>query len=131
LATTWSIHPIVKAGLIIIPDLPNTRPVQARSTLPVGGQLKHFWQDWQRLTADLHVAKLIKKGYRILYKASLPLTRIPVLNSHKQDPQKNKLLQEAVTDMLSKHDIEPVSDTSIQGFYFRLFLVPKKTGDWR
>jgi hypothetical protein len=54
---------VVKAGLIIIPDLPNTRPVQARSTLPVGGWLKHFWQDWQSLGADPHVVTLIREGY--------------------------------------------------------------------
>jgi hypothetical protein len=73
---------------------------------------------------------LIRERYPILFKASQPLTIISVPNNHYQIPQKNKLL-EAVTDMLSKHAIELVSDTSTQGFYSRLFLVPKKTGDWR
>jgi hypothetical protein len=54
-----------------------------------------------------------------------------MVNSHYANPQKNLVLQQAVLDMLSKGAIEPVVKLDSPGFYARLFLVPKKTGDWR
>jgi hypothetical protein len=33
--------------------------------------------------------------------------------------------------MLAKNAIDPVVDPDSQGFYSRMFLVPKKTRDWR
>jgi hypothetical protein len=39
------------------------------------------------------------------------------------------MLQQALLDMLAKHAIELVVDSGSPGFYTRLFLVPKKTGD--
>jgi hypothetical protein len=56
---------------------------------------------------------------------------VPTINSQYSDPLKNSILQQAVLDMLAKHAIEPVVDPGSPGFYSRLFLVPKKTGDWR
>ena len=59
------------------------------------------------------------------------MTREPCVNSQYIDPHKNALLQQAVDDMLLKGAIEPLEDLSSPGFYSRLFLVPKKSGDLR
>jgi ribonuclease HI len=83
------------------------------------------------LGADPYVVQLLKEGYKIPFKVSPPLTRNPPINSLYQDPVKNSFLQQAVSDMLVKRAIEPVMDLETPGFYSRLFLVPKKTGDWR
>jgi hypothetical protein len=47
------------------------------------------------------------------------------------DPVKNDVLRTAVSEMLIKQAIVPVNDLASPGFYSRLFLVPKKTGEWR
>jgi hypothetical protein len=102
-------------------------PDQAQPHLSVGGRLRHFWKAWERLVASPYIVELIKEGYRILFKAPPPLTRDPTLNNLYSDSLKNCILQQAVSDMLTKVAIEPVTT----GFYSRLFVVPKKTGDWR
>jgi hypothetical protein len=43
--------------------------------------------------------------------------------SQYSDPQ-NAVLQQAVTDILAKAAIRPVTNLNSPGFYYRLFLVP-------
>ena len=57
-----------------------------------------------------------------------PLTRTPISLSTRSTP---KDLQKAVDKLLSKGAIEPVFRPETKGFFSRLFLVPKKTGDLR
>ena len=54
-----------------------------------------------------------------------------MINSRYSDPDRNRVLLQAVSDMLGKGAIVPVQLYNSPGFYSRLFLVPKKTGDWR
>ena len=81
--------------------------------------------------ADPYIVKILRDGYKIPFLSRPPLSRVPLINSQYSDPHKNTVLQQAVDDMLSKQAIEPVVNISSEGFYSRLFLVPKKTGDWR
>ena len=74
---------------------------------------------------------LLRWGYKIPFREQPPLSWEPVINSSYQDPQKNLLLQQAVDEMLLKGAIRLLESTSVPGFYSRLFLVPKKTGEMR
>jgi len=97
----------------------------------VGGRLSHFWTQWQRLGADPYVVQVLKEGYKIPFLSRPPLSRVPLVNSQYSDPLKNNVLRQSVQDMLVKKAIEPVTNSYSEGFYSRLFLVPKKTGEWR
>jgi len=99
--------------------------------LPVGGRLHLYWKVWEANGADDYVVRILRYGFRLPFHTVPPVTRVPSINSQYAEPRKNCLLREAVSDMLTKSSIERVVDTSSRGFYSRLFLVPKKTGDHR
>jgi hypothetical protein len=97
----------------------------------VGGRLELFWRDWEKHGSDPYIVQLLREGYKIPFRHPAPVSLVPTINSQYEDPLKNSIFQQAVLDMLAKHAIEPVVDPSSPGFHSRLFLVPKKTGDWR
>ena len=60
-----------------------------------------------------------------------PLFPVPLsLTAYVPGSERYQVLEEEVRSMLQKGAIEPLMD-EFQGFYNRLFVVPKKTGDWR
>ena len=67
-------------------------------------------------------------GVQLEWESLPPLTRTPISFSTRNTP---KDLQTAVDKLLSKGAIEPVFRPETKGFFSRLFLVPKKTGDLR
>ena len=70
-------------------------------------------------------------GYQIPFVTEPPTSPIPVeFPSYLGNQEKFLALEEAVLEMLRKRAIEEVSEVK-EGFYNRLFLVKKATGEWR
>ena len=102
------------------------------STLPVGGWLGHFHLNWKFLGALPSVLKTLEFGLHLpVSSVSIPLSRVPLINSHYSSQEKNAVLCQAVSDMLLKGAIQEVKDPSSLAFYTNLFLLAKKTGGWR
>lgn len=121
-----------RAGPLRGPDsLPPILTNPALPTLPVGGRLQFFWRTWQQMGASPYVVDIIREGYLMPFLSDPPLSHTPLGNSLYSDPVKNSVLHQAVMDLVSKRAIELVSNVNSPGFYSRLFLVPKKTGEWR
>ena len=97
-------------------------------TLRVGARLTNFVQQWQNLLGDCHASRTLGNGVQLEWESLPPLTRTPISFSTRNMP---KDLQAAVDKLLSKGAIEPVFRPETKGFFSRLFLVPKKTGDLR
>ena len=93
----------------------------------VGACLAGFANHWQNLLGECRSVQILRSGVLLQWlDQHLPLTRTPIsfhTRNRKQDFQK------AVDSLLQKGAIEPVLNSRSLGFYSRLFLVPKKTGD--
>ena len=84
-----------------------------------------------RPSPDPWVIQVLKEGYQIPFLRSPPLSPVSIsLTAYTPGSEKFKALQEEVTSMLCKRAVEVVS-SSFEGFYNRLFVVPKATGGWR
>ena len=102
------------------------------STLPVGDRLGYFHLNWRFLGAHPSVIKTLEFGLQLpIGSVRIPLSRVPLINSHYSSPEKNAVLCQAVADMLFKGAIQEVRDPSSLAFYSRFFVVAKKTGGWR
>ncbi|CAG2224453.1 unnamed protein product [Mytilus edulis] len=103
-----------------------------QKSIPVGGRLSFFLNQWKKITSDCYVLSIIRGGLTLQFKNPPPLSAVPISLSHTQDPVKCQLLSVEVDTMLQKAAIEEVSILTLSpGFYSRLFLVPKKTGGMR
>ncbi len=103
---------------------------------PVGGCLQNYQQHWSSLTQDMWVLNCLRLGYAPEFEEGLrpPLTdQWPLYESggHTVGPNKARDLQLQIEDLLEKGAIEKVVNTRSQGYYSRLFLVPKKNGKLR
>ena len=92
------------------------------TTLLVGGRLGYFHLNWKFLGAHPSVIKTLEFGLQL----RIPLSRVPLINSHYSSQEKNTVLCKAVSDMLLKEAIQEVRDSSSLAFYSRLFLVAKR-----
>ena len=73
----------------------------------------------------------MRAGYKIPWTTGPPpLSSRPVPFSPPADPSHRQLLDAEVQALLDKDAIVPLPHPG-PGFYSRLFVVPKKTGDWR
>ena len=91
----------------------------------VGARLAVFAQQWQNLLGECRSWRILRSGILLKWECHQPpLTRTPIPTRNKKQD-----LQKAVDSMLEKGDIEPVHSSHFPGFFSRLFLVPKKTGD--
>ena len=73
----------------------------------------------------------MKEGYRIPFLSHPPLSPVPIeFQSYVGNPSKFSALQEEVSSLLEKEAIVEVVDQD-PGFYNRLFLVAKASGEWR
>ncbi|VDH90179.1 Hypothetical predicted protein [Mytilus galloprovincialis] len=99
------------------------------ATIPVGGRLKHFIQEWESITDDQWVLKTLQEGLKLEFQETPHLTGI----KHTSVNARNlPIILAEVEDLIEKNAIEIVPQAEIhQGFYSTLFLVPKKTGDLR
>ena len=95
-----------------------------RSDLPIGGRLKYYLNNWQVVTGDSQILKVVQ-GY------DMDLTTIPpkgdmVWQLNMPETQK-ALVQEEVNSLLQKQAIVPVQKDEIH-FWSQIFLREKKGG---
>ena len=73
---------------------------------------------------------ILDKGYHIPFYFDPPTTLRPPAERLPSDLSRRQVLEQEVTNLLSKRAIEKVTDNS-PGFYSHLFLVKKKNGKYR
>lgn len=98
---------------------------------PVGSRLQLYWRNWRSINAEEWVISVLRDGYFLPFDGDLPpLTVSPPVMSYGLHHPRFQALVDQVQALLEKGAIEPVRDES-PGFYSRLFLAPKKNGEWR
>ena len=110
-----------------LPHLPEPLFSSQEQTVPVGGRLQKFWKVWQDLGADPWVVSTIKHGYAIEFIHQPPLSTTPIFGLNSNHPQ----VKVEILKMIQKGALEEVLNPFSPGFYSRIFVVPKKTGDLR
>ena len=110
------------------PTVPPPVPVvPPTSDLRVGGRLQGYWEKWQQAGASPWVVEVLKEGFRVQFHREPPLRRTPWFGLNSKHPEVNAHIQK----MLDKGALEEVRDPSTPGYYSRIFLTPKRTGDLR
>ena len=95
----------------------------------MGARLAHFAPIWAEVFGqDSRPARTVREGVGLSFKARPPLTRHPVSFATHSSLD---ALKKAVAILEQKRVIIPVRDRSSLGFYSRLFLVPKRSGEDR
>ena len=99
--------------------------------LPVGGRLRQFLAEWERLGSHQLITGLIRDGYKLPFRECPNLSRVPCIVSSYAGFDKQNALWTSIQDLLQKGAIEVVHIPDSLGFYSRLFLVPKPGNHWR
>ena len=109
-----------------------SRPDGTSLPLRVGGCLAPHWRRWQAIGAESWVVTVLRDGYRVPFTDSPPpLSRTPVsFPTYRAGFPRAQALRQEVEGMLAKGALEIARDPG-PGFYSRLFLVEKASGDWR
>lgn len=98
----------------------------------MGARLLHFWKQWEARLVEPWVLRVLKEGYAIPFKETPPLLSVPIaLKAYSVGSEMFSALSKEVTVLLYKRAIEEVEDLSLEGFYNRLFVVPKTSKGWR
>ncbi|CEP15065.1 hypothetical protein [Parasitella parasitica] len=108
--------------------------ISATSTSdPVGGRLSQFYPAWANILTTPLVKNIIRNGYNIHFHTIPPTTTTPS-SIQPFGTEQVHLIDQAITDLLNKQAIKPVSDQEVRqtpGFYSSLFVIPKKDGGIR
>ena len=94
----------------------------------VGARLADFAPHWRSLLGNWRATGIVEDGVGIAFQQRPQLTHQSISFRTRNSRQD---LQQAVDALLMKGAIERVTNVKSLGFYSRLFLVPKKTGDLR
>ena len=110
------------ASLLLLPQPWNVDGSQ------VGARLADFAPHWRSLLGNCRATGIVEDGVGIAFQQRPQLTHQSISFRTRNSRQD---LQQAVDALLMKGAIERVTNVRSLGFYSRLFLVPKKTGDLR
>ena len=110
------------ASLILLPQPRNVDGSQ------VGAHLADFAPHWRSLLGNCRATGIVEDRVGIAFQQRPQLTHQCISFRTRNSRQD---LQQAVDALLMKGAIERVMNVKSLGFYSRLFLVPKKTGDLR
>ena len=113
------------------------RPLPCSETPPnapvhhIGGRLELFWERWKDLFPGSPVPYYLQKGIRWCFTSEPPLlTNTPI--SFPTSPEQLVDLRTAAAQLLAKGATELLPQTpNTPGFYSRLFLRPKPSGELR
>ena len=108
------------ASLLMLPQPRNVDGFQ------VGARLADFAPHWRSLLGNCRATGIVEDGVGIAFQQRPQLTHQSISFRTRNSRQD---LQQAVDALLMKGAIERVTNVRSLGFYSRLFLVPKKTGD--
>ena len=107
--------------------LPETLFSSQSEVAQVGGRLQGFWESWEKMGADPWIVSTIRFGYSLEFQSKPQLSSIPIWDLNSKHPQVDLEIEK----MLQKGALEEVFNLQSPGFYSRIFVVPKKTGDLR
>ena len=93
----------------------------------MGGRLAHFAEKWEEITDNKWVHSVVRNGFRIPFIKIPPLSSVPIRMSQSSSP----FLREEIENLLNKRAVERVQNPRTPGFYYRIFLVPKKNRKFR
>ena len=112
------------------PEVPPL-PVRSSDQSPekIAGRLSKFSGAWSRIGADPWVMRIVQWGYKIPFVTLPPLRLQGQETTYPKGSLKWSSLNQSVQELRNKGAIEPAPLTT--GFYSRLFLVRKATGEWR
>ena len=99
-----------------------------RWRVQVGAHLADFAPQWRSLLGTCRATGIVEDGVGITFHQRPQLTHQCISFRNRNSRQD---LQQAVDALLLKGAIERVTNVTSLGYYSRLFLVPKKTGDLR
>ena len=99
--------------------------------LPVGGRLRQFLPEWEKLGSHQLIIGLIRDGYKLPFRERPNLSRVPCIVSSYAGFDKQNALWTSIQDLLQKGAVKVVHNPDSLGFYSRLFLVPKPGNRWR
>ena len=125
----------------VLPVLPRPTPsaVDERSSLPVGGRLIHYWQDWRDMGASRKIVRWLRFGYPLPFHKNvrglnitppLKLFPPPELVTHYPEPAKQAQLLAMLDELVQKKAIREI-DHNVPVHFSRVFLVPKMNGKQR
>ena len=95
----------------------------------IAGRLSKFSGAWSEIGADPWVMRIVQWGYKISFVTLPPLRLQGQETTYPKGSLKWSSLNQSVQELRNKGAIEPAPLTP--GFYSRLFLVRKATGEWR
>ena len=95
---------------------------------PVGGVLQHHINNWTVLQPSPAISQVLHQGYVLPFISPPPQSKP---RTFPQKPELEPLVYEQVSIMLNKGAIERVVPPYGEGFYSRVFVVPKSSGGWR
>ena len=117
----------------------NANCITINPNLPVGGRLRHFWEQWKAMGAPKQIVQWLRYGYTLPFRKNergLPVTPPlrtvppPELVTNYRDPGKQASLLSMIDELLEKQAIREIPHTEPVHFS-RVFLVPKKNGKLR
>ena len=99
----------------------------------MGGRLQHFVSDWEKITQNDFILRIVSQGYRLELENEPPLTTEIFWTPLPSDPIRSNLLIQEVNDLLEKNAIEEVTGQDLESpaFYTKMFLVKKSSGGYR
>lgn len=102
----------------------NLQVIDPKNVIPVGGRIKYFIKNWQRITKDAIILSTVQG-------VSLDWTSYPVQEKIPHPPKLNSkqenILQEEITSLVQKEAVVRVAPNQNQ-FISNMFTVPKKDG---
>ena len=88
--------------------------------MPVGARLQNFWQTWLDLGTSQKAVQILKEGYLLPFRIRPKLTRSSTVISCY-----------VIRSAMDKNAVELIQNQTSQGFFNRLFLVPKPNNRWK
>ena len=109
----WSSNPLHKLGMH------SPRPVTV-----LAGRTQEHLENWKLITLDKGILEAIT-GYKL---GNPRQTHVPL---SKTNARETELMNQEIQKLLDKGAIQQVSGGTAEGYYSRIFLVPKKEGQYR
>ena len=98
---------------------------------PLAGALNRRFHVWLAHCKNAWILRVVRDGYRIPWAVGPPpLSKDPLNKNPPKDQQQRHIVQCEINNLLRKGTII-TSDATSPGFYSRLFMVPKKSGELR
>ncbi|VDI39779.1 Hypothetical predicted protein [Mytilus galloprovincialis] len=101
-----------------------------QKSIPVGGRLSFFLNQWKKITSDCYVLSIIRGGLTLQFKNPPPLSAVPISLSHTQDPVKvSTSISRSGHNVTKSCNRGGVDLNSVSGILFPSFSGSKE--DWR